>query len=48
MKRGAALLGALAVVFPLVSGAQIDERKKLAFEAIDRNAEQIALVGDSL
>src|SRR5262245_59329471 len=48
MKRGAALLGALAVVFPLVSGAQIDERKKLAFEAIYRNAEQIALVGDSL
>jgi aminobenzoyl-glutamate utilization protein B len=28
--------------------ADVDERKKVAFEAIDRNAAEIALVGDSL
>src|SRR5262245_20683584 len=46
MSRGIAFLGTLAV--SLACHAQVDERKKLAFDAIDRNAEQIALVGDSL
>src|SRR5262245_66248453 len=46
--KAAAFLVAIALAVPLGANAQIDERKKLAFDAIDRNAEQIALVGDSL
>ena len=40
------MAAALAVALP--AQAQVDERKRLAFETIDKNAEQIALVGDSL
>src|SRR2546421_506953 len=39
---------ALALLLSLASHAQTDERKRLAFDVIDRNAEQLALVGDSL
>ena len=39
---------AAAFAVTLTAQAQVDERKKLAFETIDKNAEQIALVGDSL
>src|SRR5690349_2321974 len=42
------LLGALGFLFALACNAQVDERKKLAFDAVERNAEQLALVGDSL
>jgi aminobenzoyl-glutamate utilization protein B len=42
------LLAALALGFALAAHAQVDERKKLAFGTIDKNADQIALVGDSL
>jgi len=48
MRRGTAFLGSLALLASLACNAQVDERKKLAFDAIDRNAGQIALVGDSL
>ena len=48
MKGVAAFAGLLCLVFPIACNAQLDERKKLAFEAIERNAEPIALVGDSL
>jgi aminobenzoyl-glutamate utilization protein B len=34
--------------FPAAAAAEPDARKVLAFEAIDRNADQIALIGDSL
>ena len=43
-----AALAALGFFFSLVCAAQTDERKRLAFDVIDRNAEQLALVGDSL
>ncbi len=38
----------LGIVFPPSGNAATDEQKKHAFEAIERNAEQIAVVGDSL
>ena len=41
-------LFATLAFFALAAHAQVDERKKLAFETIDKNADQIALVGDSL
>jgi aminobenzoyl-glutamate utilization protein B len=41
----AALIGAL---LPAAALAATDEQKQMAYQAIDRNAEQIALVGDSL
>src|SRR5690349_2510984 len=44
--RGA--LFACAWLLSLECGAQVDERKQLAFDAIERNAAQLALVGDSL
>src|SRR3954464_4594533 len=46
MARGA--IFALALVFSLACSAQTDERKKLAFDTIERNATQLALIGDSL
>src|SRR3954451_14678117 len=46
MARGA--IFALALVFSLACSAQTDERKKLAFHTIERNAEQLATIGDSL
>jgi hypothetical protein len=40
---------ALSLVFPaLLLAASPDEMKRHAFETIDRNADQIALLGDSL
>src|SRR5205814_2466465 len=39
---------ALALAFSLACNAQTDERKKLAFETIERNAAELATVGDSL
>ncbi|HLQ03130.1 MAG TPA: amidohydrolase [Burkholderiales bacterium] len=48
MKSRLSVAAPLALVFSLACHAQIDERKKLAFETVERNAEQIALVGDSL
>src|SRR5918911_2479331 len=39
---------ALAVAFSSVSSAQTDERKKLAYDTIERNAAQLALIGDSI
>jgi aminobenzoyl-glutamate utilization protein B len=44
----AALAAALGLALSLAAGAQSDERKKLAFDVIERNADQIALVGDRL
>lgn len=38
----------LTLAFCAAAVAQTDERKKLAFDTIDRNAAQLALVGDSL
>src|SRR2546426_10501947 len=43
-----ALFAALGLAFSVACNAQTDERKKLAFDLIERNAEQIALVGDRL
>ncbi len=50
MKRtlSSVLLGVLGFLFALACSAQVDERKKLAFEIVERNAEQLAVVGDSL
>jgi aminobenzoyl-glutamate utilization protein B len=48
MKPFLALLCALGFLLSSVSHAQVDERKKLALDAVERNAAQIALVGDSL
>ena len=42
------VLAALGLLFSVACKAQSDERKKLAFEIVERNAEQLALVGDSL
>jgi len=41
-------LALVAIIFPLACHAATDEQKKYAFDAIERNAEQIAIVGDSL
>src|SRR3954462_11571210 len=46
MARGA--IFALTLVFALACNAQTDERKKLAFDTIERNAEQLPPIGDSL
>ncbi len=43
-----AAIFALTLVFALACNAQTDERKKLAFDTIERNAEQLATIGDSL
>jgi aminobenzoyl-glutamate utilization protein B len=43
-----ALFSVLVFAFAATCGAQVDERKKLAFDVIERNSEQIALVGDRL
>jgi len=48
MKLFLKVLWALGFLLSSVSHAQVDERKKLAFDAVERNAAQIALVGDSL
>lgn len=44
----AAFLTALAIACPLVAHAATDEQKQLAFAAIDRNAQPIADIGDSI
>ena len=36
-------LALLAIIFPLACHAATDEQKKYAFDAIERNAEQIAM-----
>src|SRR6266704_383615 len=43
-----AIPGIFGFLFALACNAQVDERKKLAFEIVERNAEQLAVVGDSL
>ncbi len=50
MKRALSpvILGILGFLFAITCNAQVDERKKLAFETVERNAEQLAVVGDSL
>jgi aminobenzoyl-glutamate utilization protein B len=48
MKLLVTVLWALGFLLSFVSHAQVDERKKLALDAVERNAAQIALVGDSL
>ena len=47
IRRRVAALAALPLVLSLTCHAA-DERKQLAFEVIDRNAEQMALVSDPL
>jgi aminobenzoyl-glutamate utilization protein B len=42
------MLGVAAIAFPMAGRAETDERKALAYQVIERNAEQAALVGDSL
>src|SRR2546423_2802276 len=42
-----AMCGAAALVFSLAH-AQVDERKALAFEAVERNASELATIGDTL
>ena len=42
-----AMLGAAALVFSLAH-AQVDERKSMAFDIVERNAEQLATIGDTL
>ena len=39
---------ALAWAFSIAGHAQVDERKKLAFDTIERNAEQLWTIGDSI
>ncbi|TMH60582.1 MAG: amidohydrolase [Betaproteobacteria bacterium] len=41
-------LAALGLLCSIVSEAQVDERKQIAFDIIERNADQIATVGDVL
>ncbi len=48
MKPFFTVLWALGFLLSSVSHAQVDERKKLALDAVERNAGQIALIGDSL
>jgi len=48
MKLFVPVLWSLGFLLSFVSHAQVDERKKLALDAVERNAIQIALVGDSL
>ena len=48
MKLLVTVLWALGFLLSFASHAQVDERKKLALDAVERNAAQIALVGDSL
>src|SRR5690242_13681366 len=36
------------VAFAIAGHAQVDERKKLAFDTIERNAGELATIGDSL
>ncbi len=43
-----ATLGVLGVVFALACNAQTGDWNKVAFDAVERNAEQLALIGDSL
>lgn len=43
-----AVFAAFSTSIPTLAHAATDEQKSMAFAAIDRNAEQIALVGDSL
>jgi aminobenzoyl-glutamate utilization protein B len=46
MRRALLILLGLALALPCV--AQVDERKQIAFDIIERNADQIATVGDVL
>src|SRR6266699_6564140 len=50
MKRtpSSVILGILGFLFAITCNAQVDEQKKLAFDTVERNAEQLAVVGDSL
>jgi len=48
MKLLVTVLWTLGFLVSFVSHAQVDERRKLALDAVERNAAQIALVGDSL
>src|SRR6266567_468102 len=43
-----AIPGIFGFLFALACNAQVDEQKKLAFDTVERNAEQLAVVGDSL
>ena len=43
-----AIVGAAALALTFATHAQTDERKALAFEAVERNAESIATIGDRL
>src|SRR6478672_9782229 len=47
IRRGVGLCMVLGVMLPLVCRAA-DERKQLAFDVIDRNAEQMTAISDSL
>ncbi len=47
MKRNF-VVAILASLHCLAAHAQTDERKQIAFDIIERNAAQLALVGDSL
>src|SRR5205814_6749763 len=42
------LFAALGIFLSVACCAQTDERKQLAFDTIERNAAQLALIGDSL
>jgi aminobenzoyl-glutamate utilization protein B len=46
MRRALLILLGLALALPCI--AQVDERKQIAFDIIERNADQIATVGDVL
>src|SRR5947207_14520442 len=43
-----AMLGAAALALAFTAHGQGDERKALAFEAVERNAESLATIGDRL
>jgi aminobenzoyl-glutamate utilization protein B len=42
------LFATVALILPLAGGAMADERKDLAFEVIDRNAQQMTDISDSI
>src|SRR3954470_15391733 len=42
------IVAAILLLLPLACGAASDEQKKFAHEVVERNAEPIAIVGDSL
>src|SRR5215475_10415244 len=42
------LISTVALILPLAGGALADERKDLAFEVIDRNAQQMTDISDSI